>query len=297
MRIWAIAVACVGAVVAACGAGAASSGAPIGGGGEDAGGSAVGDATTTPDGGGSAADATPEASSSDVDGDGIADADEDAWARDYFPFLSIHPDDGCKTHGVIARVSPHPKESGRVMIWFDVLYDEDCGASGHHGDNEMLGVVIDPKRPAPAGILAVRAISHQGTPCEKSTTCGSCDGMKACATATKGGKPYPVLFPSKDKHGGYVDKNTCSQSFVCDFGGCALAASAPQTSIVNVGEPTAPRVRDLTDQGFIKAENGWKSPALLHFDPWKKGDFGSAGDVSEDLVDPAFVIDTTRCAP
>lgn len=295
MKAWAIVFACAGVMgAAACGAGTASTGlAPS----DDAGAAALADATAADDASAAAGDAARDAASTDADGDGLADADEDAWARDYFPFLSIHPDDGCKTHGVIARVSPHPKEPGRVMIWFDVLYDEDCGASGHHGDNEALGVVIDPKRPAPEGILAVRAISHQATPCEKSTTCGACEGMKACATATKTGKPYPALFPSKDKHGGYVDKSTCSMSVVCDFGGCALAATAPLTPVVNVGEPTSPRVRDLTDQGFIKPENGWKSPELLHFDPWKKGEFGGAGDVSEDLVDPAFVIDTTRCAP
>lgn len=33
----------------------------------------------------------------------------------------------------------------------------------------------------------------------------------------------------------------------------------------------------------------------MNFDPWKAGDFGNAGDVSNDLVDPAFVIDPTTC--
>jgi len=33
----------------------------------------------------------------------------------------------------------------------------------------------------------------------------------------------------------------------------------------------------------------------MDFDPWKAGNFGGAGDVSKDLVDDAFVVDTTAC--
>jgi hypothetical protein len=32
---------------------------------------------------------------------------------------------------------------------------------------------------------------------------------------------------------------------------------------------------------------------LFHFDPWKDQNFGGAGNVSQDLVDPAF--DTPAC--
>jgi hypothetical protein len=235
------------------------------------------------------------APSTDVDKDGLDDALEDAWAKSYLPFLSIHPSDTCTTHGILVRVAPHPSEAGRVMMWVDVLWDKDCGANGHDGDDEMFGVVIDPKIPAPEGILAVRAISHQNTPCQSITTCGRCPGMTACSTGTKNGKDYPVVFPSKDKHGNYVSKTTCSNSIVCDFGGCSLASAPPASPIVNAGEPNAPRVTDLTDQGFVTTANGWKSAGLMHFNPWKAGNFGGAGDVSKDLVDAAFVVDTTSC--
>jgi hypothetical protein len=41
--------------------------------------------------------------------------------------------------------------------------------------------------------------------------------------------------------------------------------------------------------------NGWTEAALFNFDPWKAGIFGGAGDVSLDLVDSSFVVDTTAC--
>jgi hypothetical protein len=235
------------------------------------------------------------ASPGDSDGDGISDADEAKYADLYVPFLSIHPQDSCPTHGLLLRISPHPKEPKRVMMWVDVLYNEDCGALGHAGDDEVFGAVIDPSKPAPDGIVAVRAISHQGTPCEHTTTCGSCKGMTACSTGTKDGKAYPAVFPSKDKHGNYGDLATCTGSFLCDSGGCALAPQSADAPKVNAGEPTHPLVHDLTSQGFITAANGWTKTELLNFDPWKAGKFGGAGDVSQDLVDTSFVIDTTAC--
>ncbi len=62
---------------------------------------------------------------------------------------------------------------------------------------------------------------------------------------------------------------------------------------LNAGGPTHPLVHDRTTDGFVTAANGWKQAALMHFDPWKPGEFGGAGDVSKDLVDGSFVIDTT----
>lgn len=266
-------------------------------------------ASATPDPGPTSTTPPPPASSSadastpdgalpggpDSDGDGLSDALEAKLAAEYAPYLSLHPSDGCKTHGVLVRIAPHPREKGRVMMWLDVLFQKDCGANGHVGDNEMSGIVIDPAKPAPAGILAVRSISHQNTACQRVTTCGLCPGMTACTTAIRSGVALPVIFASKDKHGTYVDEATCDQSFVCDFGGCALSPSPSTAPIVNVGEPTKPLVTNLTTQGFVTAANGWTEPAVMDFDPWKPGDFGGAGDVSKDLVDDAFVIDTAAC--
>lgn len=244
-------------------------------------------ATVTVADGGDTADA-------DRDGDGLSDALEATLAHDALPFLSIHPNDGCRTHGIAVRITPHPRSPGLVMIRGVVLYNQDCGATRHPGDDEGFGVLVDPSLPAAAGILAVRAISHQDTACEHTTTCGSCGGLSPCTTATKNGMAYPVLYPSKDKHGNYVDSAVCASSIVCDLGGCAQATTDAAVAVVNVGEPTHPLVDDLTAQGFITAANGWTETSLFHFDPWKPGDFGEAGDLSADLVDDRFVID---CAP
>ncbi len=230
----------------------------------------------------------------DADGDGLSDTLEAKVAAEYLPFFSVHPGDKCNTHGLLYRIAPHPNEPKRVMIWIVALFDKDCGANGHAGDDETFGVVIDPSQPAPAGILAVRAISHQNTPCQRITTCGSCAGMNACSTGDRAGAKIPVVYASKDKHGTYSVLGTCSD-LICDFGGCALAPTPSNAPAVNAGEPNKPLVKNLTTEGFVTTANGWKEPTLMNFDPWKPGDFGKAGDVSKDLVDPAFVIDTTAC--
>jgi len=231
------------------------------------------------------------ANGTDSDGDGLSDALEEKIATDYLPLVSVDASDKCPTRGILVRVSPHPTEAGRITVWAIVLYDEDCGANGHPGDDETFGFVVDPKKPAPDGVLAMRAISHQGTVCEHTTTCGRCDGMTPCDT-TMGRQ---VVYPSKDKHGNYVDKDTCDSSFICDSGGCSLNPAAATPPHVNAGEPMKHLVDDLTKQGFITMANGWQQPTLMNYDPWMAGKFGEAGDVSKDLVDETFVIDTTKC--
>lgn len=230
----------------------------------------------------------------DADGDGLDDALEAKIANEYLPFFSVHPSDKCSTHGFLYRIAPHPTEAQRVMVWIVALFEKDCGLNGHPGDDETFGVVIDPRLPAPAGILAVRAISHQNTPCQRLTTCGSCAGMTACSTGVRAGAKIPVVYASKDKHGTYSVIGTCSD-LICELGGCALAPTPSSAPAVNAGEPSKPLVKNLTTDAFINAGNGWKEPSLMNFDPWKAGDFGRAGDVSKDLVDTAFVIDTTAC--
>ncbi len=253
-------------------------------------------ATAPPDDASQSVDATGDANAAaDLDRDGLADAQELAWAAAYFPYYSLHPSDGCKTHGVLFRMMPHPQQPTRIVVLYDVLYDSDCGANGHAGDDEGFAIVFDPARPAPGGILAVRAISHQDTPCERDTTCGQCSGMSACSTAMRAGKSYPAVYPSKDKHGTYADTATCSANFICDFGGCALSAAPDAPAFVNAGEPGHALVHDLTTDGFITTANGWTHTELSHFDPWKAGNFGGAGDVSKDLVDVRFIVDTSGC--
>jgi hypothetical protein len=216
--------------------------------------------------------------------------------RDYLPFISLDPGDGCPRSGIVYRLWPHPSAPALVQVIAVILYEDDCGAAGHVGDNEGFGLTIDPAVAAPAGILSVRAIAHRDTACEATTTCGPCGGQDACTTATRNGQAYPVVFASKDKHGNYVFESGWGG---CD-GACFLTNWCTQNStpldppLVNVGEPAHPLVRDLTAAGFIDAAHGWTEADLMHYDPWGDADFGGAGNVKSQLVDTSFVTPTCQ---
>lgn len=233
--------------------------------------------------------------SQDADGDGLDDASELEIATSYYPFYSVAPDDKCPLHGVLFRATPHPADATKIAIWYVVLFEKDCGATGHAGDDEVFGAIVDPKLPAPSGLLAVRAISHQGTLCEQKGTCGTLPSCKPCKTALKNGQPTFVVYPSVNKHGNYVDEGQCDLSFVCDFGGCTLNPQPDAPAFANAGEPGKPLTNDLTANGFITPANGWKEPSLMSFDPWGGKDFGGAGNVTNDLQDQAFLISPSGC--
>lgn len=226
----------------------------------------------------------------DDDHDGLSDVLEETAARAYLPFLSSHPDDGCLRSGIVYRVRPHPDDPALLHVLYSRLYERDCGLSGHVGDNEAFGATIDPTRAPPAGLVALRAISHQGTLCERTTTCGSCEGLSPCTTAPDG---RAVLFASKDKHAGAVDLAAGCGLLSC-FDSCALSDEAADVPLLHVGEPDAPLVRDLTDEGFVRDDQGWSEASVLHYDPWSDAEFGTAGVVAGDLVDDAFLTPACR---
>lgn len=234
--------------------------------------------------GGSGAGGGP---STDNDGDGLDDAWEQKIAESYLPFISLDPDDGCPLGGIVFRVRPHPANPALVHIVYDHLFEKDCGLTGHVGDNEVFGATVNPTVPPPAGILALQAVTHQGTACEKTTKCGSCPGLDPCTTAMKNGADYPVAFSSKDKHATYVQDSECN--FLACFDSCSLAPSEPPMPLVNAGEPDKHLTDDLTANGFITAANGWTEQELFNFNPWDPNkDFGSAGNIAGDLQDKAF---------
>lgn len=219
----------------------------------------------------------------DDDHDGLDDAYEQQLATEYMPFLSLDPGDGCSRSGLAVRVRKHPADPTKISIVYDHLFESDCGLGGHTGDNEAFGIVIDPAKPAPMGILAIKTASHQNTPCERITECSTCgDGRPACEM--QGGRP--VLYASKDKHGQYAIQ--CSMFGTC-FDSCTLAQTPHMPPVTNVGEPDGHLVTNLTTQGFITATNGWTKPELMNLDPWGTGDFGGAGNVADDFVDNTFV--------
>jgi hypothetical protein len=224
----------------------------------------------------------------DDDADGLDDAFELQLAIDYMPFVSMDPQDGCALDGMVVRVRPHPADPTKILIVYDHLFQNDCGLGGHIGDDEVFGISVDPKLPAPTGILAIRAASHQGTACERDTECTTCsnDSRSACELAADGGAMWPIVYASKAKHGQYANK--CSALTTC-LDQCTLNAMRAHPPVVNAGEPGHPLVTDLTTQGFITAANGWTEATLQHFDPWVANkNFGGAGNIASDLQDAAF---------
>jgi hypothetical protein len=184
-----------------------------------------------------------------------------------------------------------------LSIWYVVLYERDCGRyglGGHIGDDEGFSAVIDPNVPPPAGILALRAISHQNTFFERKTNCGSLPGCSPCGTADLAGSPFPVVFASSNKHGQYVSQLACN-TWLNDLGACSLSESPDEPPFVNAGEPGRPLSHDLTRDGFVTPENGWAEPSLMHFDPWANRRFGRASNTTEDLTDMAFLLDPSGC--
>lgn len=227
----------------------------------------------------------------DADHDGLDDRYEDELARGYLPYLSLDPNDKCPLSGILFRARPHPQNPALVHILYDRLYQRDCGLGGHLGDDEAFAITVDPRQPYPFGLTAMKAISHQGTACQRVSECDRCGGS-ACDLASVGTQLLPVVFSSSDKHGTYVLRSTCQLSCLDN---CVLAPTAFVPPLQNAGEPGAPLTHDLSANGFITAANGWTETALFGFDPWAAGvSFGGAGVVASDLVDPAF--DTKACA-
>ncbi len=227
----------------------------------------------------------------DLDHDGLADADELRMASEYLPFLSVSDTDACPRSAILFRMRPHPDDASRIAVTMVVLYETDCGSAGHVGDDEVFGMAIDPSRPAPEGILAIRTIAHQNTACEAVTDCGEACGLDACTLGLRRGAMYPMIFASRDKHGWYAHERQCDNAcFFTNF--CDVASAGAEPMLWNAGEPDAHLVTDLTAAGMITAANGWTETELFDFDPWADRDFGGAGNTTSDLVDPAFLTPT-----
>jgi hypothetical protein len=224
----------------------------------------------------------------DLDHDGLLDADELRIASEYLPFLSISDADACARNGILFRMRPHPDDATRLAVTMIVLYETDCGAGGHVGDDEVFGMTLDPSRPAPDGILAIRTIAHQNTACELVTDCGAGCGLDACTMGSRRGAAYPAIFASRDKHGWYAHEAQCDNA--CFFTNqCDMASAGAEPMLLNAGEPGAMLVTNLTTAGLITAANGWTEATLFDFDPWADMDFGGAGNTTSDLVDAAFL--------
>jgi len=225
---------------------------------------------------------TPDAGLTDLDLDGLDDAFEAQLAATSLPVIGLHPSDACPRSGLLFRARKHPLDPTLIFIVYVHLFEKDCGLTSHVGDDEVFAVTVNPG----AGVTAMRAISHQGTLCERRSDCGTCNGASACTTSNG----RPIVYFSKDKHAAYVSLSACGTLTCLD-----QCATGDRTGIplVNAGEPNAHLTEDLTDAGFITAANGWTEASLLHFNPWGGAKFGGAGSVTSDLTDSAF--DTPAC--
>lgn len=228
----------------------------------------------------------------DVDRDGLDDAMELAWAQQYLPYISMAPDENCPTAGIVVRVTPI-SGSSFIRIRYDVLYNDDCGLDGHIGDDERFAMTVNPSLPPPDGIVTIKAISHKGTACQVESDCGHCPGQSGCATLNDQGVARIAVWPSRDKHGNYVNAHaTCQFDNTC-LDQCTDNSMPAQLPVVNVGEPCFPLVSNLTTMGFITTANGWTHPELFNYDPWGGQPFGGGSVIATDLIDPAF--DTPPC--
>jgi hypothetical protein len=235
----------------------------------------------------------------DADADGLLDGEERRVAEAYFPFLSVVPEDGCPESAIVYRVRPHPDDATKLHVLYVVLYDDDCGANGHAGDDEAFAMAVDPTVDPPGGLLALVGIAHQDTACEVVSRCATCGAEgDRCSTTEVDGAAWPVVFVSRGKHGAYlrdgIGIGRCDGAcFLADA--CDLAEIGARPPMGNAGEPAHPLIRDVTEAGLVTPENGFEHEELLHYDPWGGLEFGTAGIVSEDLVDPAFDVPVPEC--
>jgi hypothetical protein len=221
----------------------------------------------------------------DNDHDGLPDDYEAFLARAFLPQISLDPNEHCPIGGIVYRARPHPMDPSLVFIIYDHLYQNDCGLNGHTGDDESFAVTINPA----TGVTAMLAISHQNTPCQKISTCGTCGTLGACDLNDAG---RPIMYSSTDKHGSYATLADCNPLTTC-LDTCGLSDHS-DVMLINAGEPNAHLTDDLTDAGLITAANGWTLMGLFNWNPWTPdATFGGAGIIAADLTDPSY--DTAPC--
>jgi hypothetical protein len=217
----------------------------------------------------------------DADGDGLDDDLEREIAELNFPTLYLAQGEPCGTpHGVIYRARRHPLNPRRVAVTYIVLYGVDCGSlNGHLGDAESFAITVDlDAQPGAPATVGIEAWAHAGTPCGSTSSCDTRAGTSACAYDEAGAPDGMVVFSSASKHASYLARSTCSDN-------CLDSCSPGERltgPLLDVGEPDRPMVNDLTDQGFVRAADGWDAK-LLHFNPWSTAEFAGGGRLDQPL--------------
>lgn len=202
---------------------------------------------------------------SDNDGDGIDDGLEQYLAEAFLPTIHYAGGDSCPDpdpQPVIFRAR-HPSWFGDpdenfILINYVQLYDEDCGANGHNGDNEPFMVWLY-WTGSNWSFYSLQATAHWGATCETLTDSFSLH-----------------VWVGDDKHGTYADPGECG----CFGGdGCSNPGWTKDHVLYNAGEPN----NHLMD-GLGSVANYWSSESI-----WSDGQFLSAGTISDQLYNTNFV--------
>jgi hypothetical protein len=235
----------------------------------------------------------------DADGDGLADAWEDAVLERLRPLRRFDEgesfqDDAAAVAADVGRVAA-AADGYRVFVMLGYHLDYgSCGVSGHNGDSERVALALEPYPDGDVGGVAVvqaYTAAHENTTNDHSRVFAGADlDLLVFAVDARFGEPRWVVFSSRDKHATYGNLDICETiSMVpcldedCGADGVDDPAAFDLLPVaVNAGEEAMPRVTDLADVGF-PGDDAW---AMQDFCGGLGGSGCSAPVRDKLLVDP-----------
>jgi len=238
---------------------------------------------------------SPAHAFSDVDGDGLDDALEDALASQFFPYVWFDSGEnsGCTDPATatnpgtaVARVRPHPGDPAKIAVSYAILYRRDCGdwyGSSHNGDVEPFSMTLAPNGGCPYGYgaFSLKTTGHTGTWFEHSDQRWL--GNSCTWGRLAGGSPSVAkIYSAENKHANYAFLSTCedgaagndhcSESFTRNY------------NVANAGEDNARRFDELSAYQF-PGEYAWS--AVLFSGSLSRS--SNAGLVRDKLLDDGLL--------
>ncbi|MBP6629980.1 MAG: hypothetical protein KBG28_17490 [Kofleriaceae bacterium] len=214
----------------------------------------------------------------DADGDGLVDAWEDLVLDRFRPAQILDEAESAVGEvgavlGNVGRVAPVARSSATtdVVVFIMLGYSRDygvCGATEHDGDSERVALhLVTPTGGGPGDVelTAAYTAGHEGEANDQSVLFAGADlGRLEFATDPARGEPRWQVFPSQNKHATYGSISLCESVSVVpcfdeDCGPDGVTDPSPfqrLPDLVNAGEPTQPRVDDLSVIGF-PGESAW----------------------------------------